>query len=334
MDSSPPFTAAVVQAEPAWLDAPGTLQKTLRLIAEAADNGARIIAFPEVWFPGYPMFLWLGAVIEQMPMIGRYHANSITTDGPELTAIRHCARSHSVTVVLGYSERRAGSLYIAQTAIGPEGEILLHRRKLKPTHVERSLFGEGDGSDLTVVPTSLGRLGALSCAEHVQPLSKFALYAQHEQIHVASWPCFGLYRNLAYALSPEVNMAATQTYALEGGCFVLASTQLITEESIALFATTATQRAMISPGGGFSRIYGPDGRQLSEDLPEQVEGLVYAQIDLGAIALAKNAFDPAGHYSRGDVARLLLDDRPRRLLVTPDGEGFEAAMFPELHEIR
>jgi nitrilase len=332
MSSFQPFTAAVVQAEPVWLDAAGTLGKTVQLIQEAADNRATLIAFPELWCPGYPMFLWLDAVINQMPMIGRYHANSITTDGPEIRAIRMAARACSTTVVLGYSERQAGSLYIAQTAIGPRGEILFHRRKLKPTHVERSLFGEGDGSDLIVVPTDLGRLGALSCAEHVQPLSKFAMYAQYEQIHVASWPCFGLYRNLAYALSPEANMAATQTYALEGGCFVLASTQLISQEGVALFAKSDAQRAMLSAGGGFSRIYGPDSRQLTEDLSEHSEGLVYADVDITAISLAKNAFDPVGHYSRRDVARLLLDNRPRRLVVTPDEESPGGPLFSDLEE--
>jgi nitrilase len=334
MTESTKFLAAVVQAEPVWLDAAGTLRKTLALVNEAADRGAKIIAFPEVWFPGYPMFLWLDAVMEQMPMIGRYHENSITTDGTEMLAVRTAARDRKINVVLGYSERVSGTLYISQTAIGPGGDVLFHRRKLKPTHVERSLFGEGDGSDLTVVDSTLGRLGALSCAEHVQPLTKFALYSQHEQVHVASWPCFGMYRNIAYALSPEVNMAATQVYALEGGCFVLASTQVISDEGIALFTRTDAQRQMISAGGGFSRIYGPDGKQISTDLPEDQEGLVYADIDLAAIALAKNAFDPAGHYSRSDVTRLLLDSRPRSVVVTAGSDGSSRAqLFPDLEQV-
>jgi aliphatic nitrilase len=324
------YRVASVQAEPVWLDAAGTLEKTLELIAEAADAGAKLIAFPEVWFPGYPFFLWLDAVANQMPMVARYHRSSLATDGPEMLAIRAAARSHEIAVVLGFSERDRGTLYISQTAIGADGDILFHRRKLKPTHVERSLFGEGDGSDLVVVDTDLGRLGALSCAEHLQPLSKFALYAQHEQLHVASWPCFSMYRNIAHALSPEANMAATATYALEGGCFVIASTQVISDAGVALFAPRDEQKVMLPAGGGFSRVYGPDGAQLSEGLPEDQEGLVYAEIDLDMIAIAKNAFDPAGHYSRGDVTRLLLDPRRRSVVVRPGSTEAAGPYFPEL----
>lgn len=172
------------------------------------------------------------------------------------------------------------------------------------------MFGEGGGSHLVVVDSEVGRLGALSCAEHVQPLSKFALHSQHEQVHVASWPCFGLYRGVAYALSPEVNMAATQVYALEAGCHVLASTQVISEDGVAIFATTDEQRRLLSTGGGFSRIYGSDGQQISTDLPEHEQGLIYAELDLAAITIAKNAFDPADRYAGADVARIAGQPAP------------------------
>src|SRR5690242_14537342 len=116
------YRVASVQAEPVWLDAAGTLEKTLELIAEAADAGAKLIAFPEVWFPGYPFFLWLDAVANQMPMVARYHRSSLATDGPEMLAIRAAARSHEIAVVLGFSERDRGTLYISQTAIGADGD--------------------------------------------------------------------------------------------------------------------------------------------------------------------------------------------------------------------
>ena len=313
-----PYIVAAVQAEPAWLDLEGSIAKTECLIEEAATAGASLVAFPEVWIPGYPHFLWLGTVASQMPYIARYHESSITADGSEMARIRDAARRHSITVVLGYSERDAGTLYISQIAIGPEGEVLFHRRKVKPTHVERALYGEGDGSDLTVVDSPLGRLGALSCAEHVQPLSKYAMYAQNEQVHVASWPCFGLYRGTAWALGPEINLAATQVYAFEGGTFVIAATQVISAAGVDIFATTDEQRALLLPGGGFSRIFGPDGSQISTDLDENEEGLVLAEVDLASIALAKNAFDPAGHYSRPDATQL-IHHRGRREPVVRSG---------------
>ncbi|MBZ3905272.1 carbon-nitrogen hydrolase family protein [Streptomyces griseiscabiei] len=324
------FRAAAVQAEPAWTDVEAGVAKTVDLIAEAARGGARLIAFPEVWIPGYPHFLWLGAVADQIPHIARYHANSLAPDSPGMTTIRHAARRHDITVVLGHSEKDHGTLYISQTVIASDGSVLLHRRKLKPTHVERSLFGEGDGSDLKVVDSPLGRIGALSCAEHVQPLSKYALYAQHEQVHVASWPCFGLYRDLAFQLSAEANIAATQVYAIEGGAFVLMATQVISPAGIDLFATTPEQRRLLTAGGGCSRVFGPDGRTISKELAEDEEGLVYADIDLDLIDIAKNAYDPAGHYSRADAA-YLVHRRARRTPVVADGaDGPAETDFPPL----
>ncbi|MEU9288933.1 carbon-nitrogen hydrolase family protein [Streptomyces sp. NPDC048275] len=324
------YRVAAVQAEPVWLDAGATVEKTIGLIEEAADQDVSLVAFPETWIPGYPLFLWLGPVAGQMPYIARYHANSPAVDGKHITAIRQAARRTGVTVALGYSEKDYGSLYMAQTLIGPDGSVLLHRRKLKPTHVERSLFGESDGSDLKVVQTPLGRIGALNCWEHLQPLNKYALYAQHEQVHIAAWPAFGLYKGIAYALGAEANMAVTQTYALEGGCFVIAPTQVLSERGIETFATTDEQRALLTAGAGSARIFGPDGSPLGKPLDEHAEGFVVADIDLSLIDLAKNAADPAGHYAKTDATRLLHDDRPKSAVVRP-GE-IAGPYFPDLDE--
>ncbi|WP_159942822.1 MULTISPECIES: carbon-nitrogen hydrolase family protein [unclassified Nocardiopsis] len=321
---------AAVQAEPVWLDVDATVDKTIALIGQAAAHGVSLVAFPETWIPGYPLFLWLGSVAGQMPFIARYHANSMTVDGVHLTAIREAARRHGVSVSLGYSEKDHGTLYMAQSVIGPDGDVLLHRRKLKPTHVERALFGEGDGSDLRVVDGPQGRIGALNCWEHLQPLSKYAMYAQYEELHIAAWPALGLYKGLSHALGPEANMAVTQTYALEGGCFVVASTQLLTERAVEVFAANDEQRALLTPGSGCSRVYGPDGSMLSAPLDEHAEGLALADIDPALIDLAKNAADPAGHYARPDATRLLWDHRPRTAVLTPDSP--REPLFPELQE--
>ncbi|MFI6575754.1 carbon-nitrogen hydrolase family protein [Nocardiopsis sp. NPDC050513] len=324
------FRVAAVQAEPVWLDAQATVDKTIGLIEDAAAQGVALVAFPETWIPGYPAFLWLGSVFGQVPYVARYHANSPTTDGEHLAAVRDAARRTGVTVALGYSEKDHGTLYMAQTVIGPDGEILLHRRKLKPTHVERSLFGESDGSHLRVVDSPLGRIGALNCWEHLQPLVKYAMYAQHEQVHIAAWPAFGLAKGIAYALGAEANMAVTQTYALEGGCFVIAPTQVISERGVEAFVTTDEQRPFLTAGSGNSRIFGPDGTPLGEPLDEHAEGLVVADIDLSLIDLAKNAADPAGHYARTDATRLVHDDRPKPAVVRPGGST--GPHFPDLDE--
>jgi len=209
------------------------------------------------------------------------------------------------------------------------------RRKLKPTHVERTMFGEGDGSDLSVYPTALGRIGALCCWEHLQPLSKYAMYAQNEQVHIAAWPSFSLYRGGAYALGHEVNNAASRIYAVEGQCFVLAPCATVSKDMIQLLCgDDPMKKQLLLPGGGFTAIYAPDGQLMHEPLPEDAEGIVYADLDLGMISLAKAAADPAGHYSRPDVTRLLLDKTPRdrmvvRASVTSElGHGTDDEMAP------
>lgn len=226
----------------------------------------------------------------------------------------------SVTVVMGFSERAMGSRYMAQAIIDPNGELLLTRRKLKPTHIERTVFGEGDGSDLAVVNAPFGRLGALNCWEHVQPLMKMAMYAQHEEVHVASWPSLSIYRDIAYALGPEVNNAASMIYAVEGGCFVLAPCAVISQQMFDLLCDTPRKAHLLNPrtdgpGGGFTVIYGPDGRALCEPLAEDQEGILYANLDPDLITLAKAVADPAGHYARADAVRLVVNRSKRQVMT-------------------
>ncbi|MBW0093287.1 carbon-nitrogen hydrolase family protein [Pseudonocardia sp. KRD-184] len=323
MSTHPQFRAAAVQAAPAFLDLDAGVDKTVALIAEAAANGAELIGFPETWLPGYPWFAWLDSPAWGMQFVQRYFDNSLVYGSPQADRIAAAAREHSITVVLGQSERRGGSLYIAQWTIGPDGQTISRRRKLKPTHVERTIFGEGDGSDLAVHATPLGRLGGLCCWEHLQPLSKYAMYAQDEQVHVGAWPSFSLYVGGAYALGPEVNTSASRVYAVEGGCFVLAPCATVSPEMVDLLCTDDTKRALLQPGGGHARIFAPDGQEIAERLAPDAEGLLYADIDLGMISLAKAAADPAGHYSRPDVTRLLLNTTPGDRVVPFSAPGVE-----------
>lgn len=325
----PRLRVAAVQAAPVFLDLDGTIDKTIDLIAQAAAQGVKLIAFPETWVPGYPWWIWLDSPAWGMQYVQRYHDNSLVVGSPEFDRVRDAARKHKMWVSLGYSEKAAGSLYIAQALIDDQGNTLQTRRKLKPTHVERTVFGEGDGSDLSVIETSVGNIGSLSCWEHLQPLSKYAMYSQNEQIHCGAWPSFSLYRGAAYALGAEVNNAASQVYAAEGQCFVIAPCATVSKAMHEMLCTDPGKQQMLLAGGGFARIYGPDGSPLGTNLPEDQEGLVVADIDLGMISLAKAAGDPAGHYSRPDVTRLLFNKARREpVVVQRPGEvetgGFEA----------
>jgi len=311
---------AVVQAAPVFMDAAATTQKAIDLIREAAANGAELLAFPEVWIPGYPWWSWLGSPAWGAQFLPRLHANAIEVDGPEIEILCQAAAAYRIHLVIGFTERDNASLFISQVLIDDQGRILMHRRKLKPTFVERTVFGEGDGSDLQVVDTRLGRIGALCCAEHLQPLSKFALYARNEQIHVASWPAFTLYRDIAYGLSAEANLAVSQVHAIEGGCYVLHATGVIGQDVFAMLCDTEERVALMNshgarPGGGCSMIFGPDGKPLTERLPEDAEGILYADADFDQIVAAKAIFDPAGHYCRADATQLLLNSNPREAVV-------------------
>ena len=322
--SHPRFRAAAVQAAPVFLDLDASIDKATALIAEAAAGGAQLVAFPETWLPGYPWFIWLDSPAWGMQFIQRYHDNSLVYGTPPADRIAQAAKANRIMVVMGHSERRDGSLYMGQWIIGADGETIAMRRKLKPTHVERTVFGEGDGSDLSVHETPLGRVGALCCWEHLQPLSKYAMYAQNEQVHIAAWPSFSLYRGGAHALGAEVNNAASQIYAVEGGCFVIAPCATVSRAMVDLLCGDDTKKHLLLEGGGYARIYAPDGQLMHAPLPEDQEGLVYADIDLGLIALAKAAADPAGHYARPDVTRLMLNKTPGDRVVRFERAGIDA----------
>jgi len=329
------YKVACVQAAPVWMDLDKTVDKTIKYIEEAAKNGAKLIAFPETWIPGYPFHVWLGTPAWQIGrgFTQRYFDNSFSYDSPQSARISAAAKRNKITVVLGLSERDGGSLYIAQWLIGPDGETIAKRRKLRPTHAERTVFGEGDGSHIAVHERAdIGRLGALCCWEHIQPLTKFAMYSQNEQVHVAAWPSFSLYEPFAHALGWEVNNAASKIYAVEGSCFVVAPCAVVSKAMIDEMCDSPDKNGLLHAGGGHAVIYGPDGSSLAEKLPEGLEDILYADIDLGLIGVAKNAADPAGHYSRPDVTRLLFNNKPARRVehfsLPVDALGGDTAEIP------
>ncbi|MCR2811138.1 MULTISPECIES: carbon-nitrogen hydrolase family protein [unclassified Microbacterium] len=314
---------AAVQAEPEWMDLTATTDKTIALMAEAESQGARLVAFPELWLPGYPVFLLSTNAFEELPYVARYRAEALAVDGPEMLRIRAAARDLGIIVGFGFAERGASTLYMSQCVVDEHGAIVLHRRKLKPTHVERILFGQGDGSDLQVVQTSVGRIGALNCAENMQPLSKFALIAQDEQIRIASWPPLNYFGGAM--LSAEGTIALNQSNAMEASEFVLMSSQIVTEKGVAVFSSEAGGEAPPFRGGGYARIFGPDTTLLSDTLPPDQEGIVYADIDLGFIDIANHFFDPVGHYSRPDIFQVTIDRRRKAAfeeLVTADTRSY------------
>ncbi|PWY95921.1 aliphatic nitrilase [Aspergillus sclerotioniger CBS 115572] len=309
--TSSQIRVAVTQAEPVWLDLNATVDKTCSLIAEAAANGAQLITFPECWIPGYPAWIWSRPVDMRLSSI--YIQNSLKVDSPQMSRIQQCAAENKIVVVLGYSENIHNSLYIGQAIIGSDGKILTTRKKIKATHMERTIFGDSPGDCLhSVVDTSAGRVGALSCWEHIQPLLKYHTYSQREQIHVAAWPPLFPDNddgNL-FSISSEGTSAIARTYAIESQSFVLHTTTVISQAGIDRMDTQA-KALMSTPGGGCSAIFGPDGRQLSQPMPSTEEGIIYANLDLDLIYHSKSFVDVCGHYSRPDLLWLGVESGVR-----------------------
>lgn len=314
---------AAVQAAPAFLDRDATVAKAITLMEQAADGGADLIGFPETWIPGYPWWIWLGPPHWGLQFQVRYRRNAVRRDGPEMAELCDAAKRCGLVAVFGYAELAGGSLYMGQTIVDADGSVRLHRRKLKPSRAERMVFGEGDGSGLTVVETRVGKVGALNCWEHLQSLSKFALASQGEEIHVASWPALSMARGRSYAPGPEMSAAISQVYALENACFVVAPTAMMDAATLAMVADTSERRAMVSvsgldAAGGFAMVYGPDGKPMATPVPESKEAIVIAEADSYALVGAKLGADPSGHSGRPDVTRLVIDRRPMTSVVGLD----------------
>ncbi|MEM6583136.1 MAG: carbon-nitrogen hydrolase family protein [Pseudomonadota bacterium] len=304
------FKAAAVQAAPEFMDLDAGVEKAIGLIKTAADNGARLVAFSECWLPGYPWWVWISPAAMNLRYFQRYHENCLVVDSPQFKAIGEAAKANGIYVSMGASERHYGTLYISQFLFDDEGNLIKGRRKLKPTHMERTVFGEGDGSDLEVIETDLGRIGQLNCWEHMQPLTKYAMYSMHEQLHIAAWPSFSCYPQ-AYALGSTLSNALSQVYAAEGQCFVLAPCGVVSQDMVDLMVETPEQAELLYSGGGFAQIFAPDGAPMCDPLPEKDDGLLFADIDYGVISVAKSFADPVGHYARPDVTRLLLNREAR-----------------------
>lgn len=310
-DRDPIVRVAAAQASPVWMNREASVEKAIALIDEAGSQGVNLIAFAESWLPGFPFWIWLGNPRWGSDYFVRLHQNSVEADGKELAAIGAAAKRNNIEVVMGATEREGGSLYCTQFFVSNQGALRGRHRKLKPTHVERSIWGEGDGSDLFVLDTPVGRIGGLNCWEHLQPLSKYAMYSQGEQIHVAAWPALSIYEDDAYALGVEANMAASRTYALEGQGFVLAVTSVVEDSVIEELCTTDEQRRLLKRGGGTTTIFGPNGATIAGPLGSDEQALLIADLDMSDIRRAKQAADPAGHYARADATRLLLNAQPR-----------------------
>lgn len=315
-DTFPKVKAAAVHAASVFLDREGSVDKVCRLIAEAAREGARLIVFPESFVPGYPFWIWTHTPVRGAPLFYEFFANSVVVGSEDTARIGAAARQAGAYVVVGVSERDGGTLYNTLLYFDDQGEIIGRHRKLQPTHVERTVWGRGDGAGLTVHQTPHGRIGGLICWEHTMDLSRYALISQREEIHVAAWPGISaLTHDPNSGFFDEVTSAAARHHALAAQAFVI-NVQSRVDEAVIERLGLVGQPDMIRTGGGWSAIIAPNGRILAGPNRDD-ENILYAELDLAQIVYLKYIVDSAGHYSRPDVVRLWANYEPQSVTVTP-----------------
>jgi nitrilase len=313
---------AVVQASPVFFDLRATVDKVCRLVGEAAAEGADVVLLPEAYIGGYPWGLGFGTAVGGRSAAGRrtwerYWNASLDLAGPEMARISDAVREAGVFAAIGAVERdrdfSGGTLFCTLLYFGPDGRLLGKHRKLKPTAAERLIWGEGDGSTLTVLDTPAAKIGGLICWENYMPLARMAMYGKGVEIYLAPT-----------ADARDSWQATLRHIAVEGRCYVLGCNQYVTRDlypdDLELRDEVAAWPEVLCRGG--SAIYGPLGECLAGPLYDE-EGILTADFDRGELVRSRFDFDVTGHYARPDIFRLTVNERaaPPVSLDTPFTES-------------
>ncbi len=334
----PAFRVAAAHVAPVFLDLEKTVEKACSVIEEAARHGAQLVAFPEAYVPAFPVWSAVAAPIHNHDWFRRLATSAMRCPGPELAQVAGVARRCGVFVSLGFNEGSpdsVGCLWNTNVLIGDDGSILNHHRKLVPTFWEKLTWANGDGAGLRVVETRLGRIGALICGENTNPLARFALMAQGEQVHIATYPPVWPTRDPRgggnYDLASAIRIRAG-AHSFEAKAFtvvVSAFMDAAMRDELAGIGPDAARIVDESPRG-VSVVIGPTGEPVSETRADG-EGILYADIDTAACVEPKQFHDVVGYYNRFDVFHLTVD-RSRNRAARFVGEAATPPPAPESDE--
>jgi nitrilase len=315
----PKFKAAAVQTSPVFLDVDKTIDKAVSIIAEAASNGAQLVAFPEVFIAGYPYWNWIMTPVQGSKWYERLYRSSVAVPSPEIDRICQAAKANNIHIVIGINERGEsyGEIYNTNLIIDNHGNLVGKHRKLVPTWAEKLTWTSGDGSSLKVYKTEIGPIGTLACGENTNTLARFTLLSQGELIHIAN------YISLPVA-PPDYNMAEAikiraAAHAFEGKLFTIVSCSTISKEIMEAMKEDVpnAEELLTRKNSAFSGVVGPNGAVVGEPLIDD-EGIVYAEIDLAKCIQPKQMHDILGHYNRFDIFDLRVNTAPTRKITFID----------------
>jgi nitrilase len=305
----PTVNVASVFAAPVMLDKTATVEKTCRIIGEAAKNGAQLVVFPESFIPGFPVWTAYRKPIDGHVFFKRFALNSLAVSGPEIRRIADVAAKNKIFVSLGFSEVStisSGCLWNSNILIGDDGSLLNHHRKIMPTFYEKLVWASGDGFGLKVCATSIGRIGSLICGENNNTLARYSMIAQGEQIHTASFPSVWPFRNplnnvRSYDLS-QANKIRVSAHCFEGKVFSIVSSSFLDEESINILADSDedAEKILRTTPRANAMIIGPEGDLIAEGGTDK-EAIIYGELDLERAIELKQHHDLAGYYNRFDI---------------------------------